>query len=314
MFDVAIWTPINSKSGFGHFYRMLGLYEKLLDEKISVSYFTNNDFIKLNKVNILDTKSNNINEIIKFLQTNLIKIIIIDNYEVDEYTLKMLNNFFKVIYFDSKFKNPQVDGIINFNPFALNKYSKKNPRTEYFLGLEHMNFRKDLKDITDVNTNKDEIFISIGGSDIEHITFKLLSYLPVHMHYNIVLGKGCSSEYYNQVAIKLELLSIHYNLYQQPSDYFEILARSEFAIISCSTTTYEVAYFSKAFICINVIENQNILEEYLSNHNIITLSKDSLKEITDIINKKAFKILKDKNIGLESQSLCNYIKEVLNEG
>ena len=57
MNDIAIWTPINSKSGFGHFYRMLGLYEKLLNDKYSPCYFCNDDYIELNGVNILHTKS-----------------------------------------------------------------------------------------------------------------------------------------------------------------------------------------------------------------------------------------------------------------
>jgi len=314
MYDITIWTPINSESGFGHFYRMLGLYEKLLEEKIDVSYFTNDDYIVLNNVNVIHNKTEKIDEIIKFLQNHSIKIIVIDNYDVNQHNIKILNKFFKIIYFDAKFENPETDVIINFNPFSVDKYHKKNPNTEYFLGLEHMIYRKELKDVKDVKVNMNEIFISIGGSDIEHITYKLLTYLSTPMHYNIILGKGCSLEYYHQVATKLKSLGLKYSLYQQPNNYFELLARSEFAIISCSTTVYEVSYFAKAFIAINVVKNQNILEKYLTLHKIDTLPIDKLEQITDIIENKRFKILRNKNIWKENKySLFQYIKKVLNE-
>ncbi|TKI71034.1 hypothetical protein FCU45_01200 [Sulfurimonas crateris] len=309
MYDIAIWTPINPESGFGHFYRMFGLYEKLLEEKQSVTYFTNSDFIKLEKIDILHIKTDSINKIIEFLQKKLVKMIIIDNYDVSQNEIKELNKYFKIVYFDYKFLNPTVDAIVNFNPYAPEKYKNKNEQTRYFLGLENMLFRKEIKAEKSIDIKKKNIFISIGGSDVGHITYKILPFLPSAMHYNIVLGNGCSKEYYEEVDIRLKQLYLNYCLYRQPKNYFEILRSSEFVIISCSTTAYEVIYFSKPFVCINVVENQDELTNYLNSKNITTLTKDNLEDITDIINKNRFKILEESWFSSQNNLLYDYIKE-----
>ncbi|MBE0499651.1 MAG: hypothetical protein IBX43_10530 [Campylobacterales bacterium] len=309
MHDVVIWTPINSKSGFGHFYRMLGLYEKLLEEKQSVTYFTNSDFIELEETDILHIETDSIDKIIEFLQKKSVKMLIIDNYDVSQNEIRELNKYFKIVYFDYKFLDPKVDAIVNFNPYAPEKYKNKHKRTRYFLGLEYMIFRKEIRANNSVDIKKNEIFISIGGSDVEHITYKILPFLPSAMHYNIVLGEGCSKEYYEQVDMKLKLLDLSYCLYRQPKNYFEILRSSEFVIISCSTTAYEAIYFSKPFVCINVIENQDELTNYLDSKNIITLTKDRLEDITDVINEDRFKIFEKTDFSTQYKVLCDYIKE-----
>lgn len=314
MHHIVIWTPINSESGFGHFYRMLGLYEKLASQKYHISYFTNDNYYKLCNVNILQKKTNQINLIVEFLKTKLVKLVIIDNYKVNESDLLELKKNFKVVYFDAKFINPNVDAILNFNPFAINKYKNRNPQTKYFLGLKYMIFRNELKSVKKVRENKDNVFISIGGSDIEQITYKLLPFLSEKMKYTIVIGQGCSSQYLDMIKQRLESLSLTYNLYQQPENYFEILQKSEFAIVSCSTSTYEIIFFSKAFICINIVENQNILSEYLAKQDIQIVKKDKLYEVTNIINEKKFKKLEiTELIGEYYKDLLTYLNGLIND-
>lgn len=310
MNKIAIWTPINAKSGFGHFYRMLGLYELLQEQSYPVYYFTNKEYIMLEDVELINLNSTNIDEIINFLTLQEIKILIVDNYELSNETLLTLNKKFKLIYFDAKFTNLKIGTIINFNPYAMQKYKHLHKNTRYFLGLEYMNFRKSITQVKKTTPAQNSVFISIGGSDVSSITYKIIPYLPKEKFYNIVLGRGCTQEYLNRVINQAKKYNLDFKLYHQPNNYFEILKHSEIAIISCSTSSYEMIYFSKPFICINVIDNQNEITNYLSSKGICTLARDKLSKLSDII-KKGVKF--DKNLILQkdcNHNLVAYIKEL----
>lgn len=311
MYDIAIWTPINSKSGFGHFYRMMGLYEKLTEQNAKVTYFSNEEYLALEDVNIIKFISDDIDLIVDYFKRNYIKTIVIDNYLLNSKDIQSLNKSFNIVYFDAEFHNYNVNAIINFNPYAKKEYEKKNICTKYFLGLDYMIFRNEMSNIKSLDAQTDGVFLSIGGSDVNKITNSLLPYLPDTESYKIILGKGCSQEYYNEVLETLNTLKLKYELLQQPKNYFEILKSCKYAISSCSTTTYELVYFKKPFICINVIENQNKLTAFLSENNIITLNRNNLALITDIINSKQFKL--PHNIHISSEKcldLVNYIGEL----
>jgi len=313
MNKIAIWTPINSKSGFGHFYRMLGLYETLKEQNYPIYYFTNKKYLLLEDIDILSFNSNNIDEIITFLIGKNIKILIIDNYEISTETVIKLDKIFKVIYFDAKFNNLEINSVINFNPYAIKKYKTKHKDTKYFLGLEYMNFRKSITKIKIKKPIKNSVFISIGGSDISSSTYILIPYLPKNKLYNIILGKGCSEEYYGSIKKIATKYKLNFTLFYQPSSYFDILNKSELAIISCSTSSYEMIYFSKPFICINVIENQDEITAYLSSKGIFTFKEDTLIKLSAIMNNgvklnKSLVIKKNSN-----NKLVTYIKGLSNE-
>lgn len=289
---------------------MLGLYQHLNEDTKRVVYFTNDDFISLENVEILQYKTNDIKEIIPFLQNHGIKVLIVDNYEVSEESINLLNNDFNLIVFDAKFHNYKIDTIINFNPFAVEMYPTKHTTTNYFLGLSYMFYRNSLIKTKKIKEEKNSIFISIGGSDVNDITYKLVPLLSHVFSYHIVLGKGCSTEYYRKVESYLTQEGLNFVLYHQPDNFFQIMAKCQFAITSCSTTIYELVYFEKPFICINVIENQDRLSKYLSEKNINTFTRENLVSLKNIMNKKLFKSLKlPKNS--KKEKLLNYIKGLI---
>lgn len=291
IYDVVIWTPINKTDGFGHFYRMMGLYELLKDNNVGVTYFTNSDYIKLETVKIIQCKKEKIEEIAIFFKEKMVKVLIIDNYDISMKEIEYLSKYFKIVFFDAKFENPSVDILMNFNPYALLEYSYKHKNTRYFLGLEYMSFRKDLRGIQNDLIDNNTVFISIGGTDITHTTYELLTYLPNNFTYHIILGKGCEESYCEKVLHYLNTNNFKFHLYQQPKNYFDIMSKCEFAICTCSTTVYELIYLSKPFVCINVTSNQNMITSYLSKEGIITLNRDTLHEIASCIERKLFKKL-----------------------
>ena len=314
MYDFAIWVPINAKSGFGHFYRMLGLYDKLLANKQKITYFTNEKFIKLEQVNVKYLYTVDIELIIEYLKQYLVKTLIIDNYYVTKKQVNLLQNHFKIAYFDAKFTNYAVDVIINYNPYSLTKYNKKNSNTKYFLGLEYMIFRKEILKIKKLNITKNKIktiFISIGGSDIKEITYKILPYLSKNNYYKIILGKGCSKKYYNKVLTKLIHLKLDYKLYNQPNNYFTILSSCKYAISSCSTTIYELIYFNKPFVCINTAKNQDNLSKYLGLGGITILYESNIDKLSDIITYARFSLPKNISIKLnKGLDLVGYLEKI----
>lgn len=314
MYTIAIWTNINSRSGFGHFYRMLGLYEKLAQNNFNVCYFTNTQYITLESVNIVSHQTDNINEINNFLITQGVKILIIDNYDVILSDLNLLKNHFCVLYFDAKFDNPNVQAIINFNPYACNRYPIRHEHTDYFLGLSHMVFRNSMKQLKKNTLKKDAIFISIGGSDHERITLKIIDFLPQKNLYHIVLGRGCEQNYYDDILQKAKKFNLNFQIHQHPKNYFEILSECKKAIVSCSTTTYEMIYFDKPFFCIHTVENQNEIKNYLKQNGILTINKDTLNEIKEIMDRDAFfKLQNDTFACSETNELFEYLKKEQNE-
>ena len=314
MYDFAVWVPINSKSGFGHFYRMLGLYNKLSANKQKITYFTNEKFIKLADVNIKHLYTNDIKLIIEYLKKHLIKTLIIDNYWVTKEQINLLKNNFKIAYFDAKFANYAVDIIINYNPYAITKYSKKNNDTKYFLGLKYMIFRQEILQAKKLNITKNKektIFISIGGADIKGITYKILPYLAKNNAYKIVLGEGCSNKYYEKVLAKLKQLKLNYNLYKQPENYFSILNSCDYAISSCSTTVYELIYFNKPFVCVNTANNQDVLTKYLNLGAITTLDENNINKLSDIMKYAKFNLPKNITIGLnKGLDLVSHLEKI----
>lgn len=293
MKKIAIWTPINSKSGFGHFYRMLGVYEELVKYHLEVNFFTNEEYLKLENIEPISIQTNNIKEIKDFLIDNSFATLIIDNYKIDEQSILYLKNYFKIVHFDAKFENIEVDIIINFNPYAIEKYQKKHKNTRYFLGLNYMRFRNSILKIDKKNSINNSIFINVGGSDIEEITFKIIPYLKKNEFYNIVLGKGCSKEYFDLVKNILNENMLSFNIYHQPENYFEILLSSQKAIVSCSTTSYELIYFSIPFVCIKIVSNQNEISKYLSYNGVEVIEKDRLFEVSKIFEEDKFNLPKN---------------------
>ena len=314
MFDIAVWTPVSAQSGFGHFYRMLGLYERLLDNGESVTYFTNENYLKIEDANIISCETQNLNEIISFLKKNGVKTIIIDNYEVTSFDVDILSKSFKTVCFDSQFYNNEIDIVMNFNPFALYAYPQRHKGTKYFLGLEYMPFRKKILQARKVEKSASDIFLSIGGSDVNEFTYSIIPYLPKEESYKIVLGKGCSAEYYNKVSDRLQSLGMKYTLYHQPQDFFSILSGCQYAISSCSTIVYELIYFAKPFVCVNVISNQDKLSSFLRKKGILILRRDNLSQIKDIIKDQMFSLPNGIRL-LENQSLelINSIQELTHE-
>lgn len=289
---------------------MLGLYQHLKENMQKVVYFTNDDFISLENVEILQYKTNDIKEIIPFLQKCGVKVLIIDNYEVNENSINLLNKDFRLIVFDAKFHNYKVDTIINFNPFSVEMYPNKHTNTNYFLGLSYMFYRKSLIKTKKMKEENNSIFISIGGSDVNEVTYKLVPLLSNGFSYHIVLGKGCSQSYCTKVENHLIQEGLNFVLYHQPDNFFQIMSKCQFAITSCSTTIYELFYFDKPFICINVIENQDRLTEYLSAKNINTFTRENLVSLKEMMNRELFKSLKlPKNS--ENEKLLNYIKGLI---
>jgi spore coat polysaccharide biosynthesis predicted glycosyltransferase SpsG len=290
---------------------MLGFYQHLKKDAQKVVYFTDDDFIPLESVDILHHASNNINDSITFLQQYGIKVLIVDNYEISEEQIYLLNNNFHLIVFDAGFNNYKIEAIINFNPFSVQMYPQKHAKTNYFLGLEYMFYRDSITNIKKIDEEINSVFICIGGSDVNEITYKLIPLLSHVFSYHIVLGKGCSTKYYKKVKNYLMQKGLNFVLYHQPDDFFHILAKCQFAITSCSTTIYELFYFNKPFICINVIENQDTLTRYLEKQDITIFTRKSVHSLKGVMSKNLFKRLKLPKNSSRNEKLLNYVKDLI---
>lgn len=305
---LAIWVPLSHKTGLGHFYRMLGIYEQVPNS----FFFFNTPHLSLKERHkFIDSEEPG--EILLFLQKEGVKTLLIDHYflpsNIISYIIKKAALYsIKTVYFDRTLENRKFNAILNNNPYVSHRDIKvPDGKTKYFLGSEYYIFRKDIKKIKNLKKTKNCVFICFGGSDVRGLTYTVLSFLDRTLSYEIILGKGCDQAYVDKVFYQIKNLNLKVNLHHNPDNYFEIMSKSSFALISSSTVFYECSYYNLPVICIKTAENQNHLINFLKQNEIIVLMRDEeIEKLTDLINKKSFRMT---SISFEekSQELISYL-------
>lgn len=302
----AIWVPILPEHGLGHFYRSYSLYESFED-----SHFF---FNKKPSFNVEERHycidSEDPEEIYSFLVENNISVLLIDNYFLSEEILSRLSmsEEIKVIYFLKSSTGHSFSVYLNNNPFIneINLLYPENNSTKIFLGSGYYKFRKKICEVNS-DIKRDSEFICFGGSDVKHLSYKVLRNLSAEKQYILVIGAGASKEYVDKVRKEANRLSVNVFIHHDPPNFYELLAQSKTAILSSSTITYEASYLDVQFVCIQTADNQNDLVTYLKKNKIHVLDEiEKIKKLENEYNKL------NVNFGNEFCDLLEYIRNCLN--
>ncbi len=246
------------------------------------------------KVNRL--KSNDVDELIKLVKKLKIDLVVIDSYDIDYKYEKKLKKATKVkiLSFDDTYEKHHCDILLNHNIYAKKKkYKNLVPKKcEVRCGVKYTLLRDEFLKAKEKNYEKSKkftLFVAMGGADSANLNIKIIKSLKnlKNIELNIVTTdankhlKDLKSYVKSKKWIKLHINS---------KKIAQLIAQSNFSIITPSVVANEVVFMDKPLVAIKVAKNQKNMAKYLKKSGYTVLK---IKDIYKL--KKVIKQCKQKN-------------------
>ena len=238
------------------------------------------------KVKLL--KSNDVDELIKLVKKLKIDLVVIDSYDIDYKYEKKLKKATKVkiLSFDDTYEKHHCDILLNHNIYAKKKkYKNLVPKKcEVRCGVKYTLLRDEF-----IEAKKFIVFVAMGGADSANLNIKIIKAIKKlkNIELNIVTTdankhlKDLKSYVKSKKWIKLHINS---------KKIAQLIAQSNFSIITPSVVANEVVFMDKPLVAIKVAKNQKNMAKYLKKSGYTVLK---IKDIYKL--KKVIKQCKQKN-------------------
>lgn len=333
---IFFFSDYSNEIGFGHFSRSKLLAEKLAKNKFNVKLvnlsknkFILTDFTYKLKESVLSKNNISNLKILQFLNLHKVKLVIFDNYIIDNILINELENFnIKTISILSSPKQISNSGLsFNFSPY--NDLKKNNKKKNYLGGLKYVLFSDQFLKYKNYKFNfkKINLISVILGGSINNDYFELIiDKLVVNfsdIKFNFFFFKeNFSSNYINNYIKKNKIKNINIIINSNKIAYS--LYSSDLVITSGGYSSFECCFLEKPFLTIQISELQKYncesFQKFGSSINLGDI-KNNKKNIYLIFkklinnerllkqmiknNKKLFKNWKSENI---INSILKYIK------
>lgn len=301
MYKVVIRADGGKELGLGHIMRTLVL-AKELRKYLEVHYICKDDEILygdgIKKVkdegfNVIKINENNLISDIKKVQTEIeADLLITDSYDVDENYFDEMKKIFKVSGYidDINVCKLNVDFIINQNINATSIKYNTNKETKLFLGTEYCLLRDEFRVESDklIEDKVENILITVGGSDKDYITLKILDLvLNYDSIIHVVIGSAFEEKLINEIYKKYGY-NPKVKLYKN-AKMAELMKLCDIAISSCGSTLYELSAMKVPAIGITVADNQIEIGREFSKRELIigtnNLIYEDINQFNEIINE-----------------------------
>lgn len=200
------------------------------------------------------------------------EIVILDGYHFDtDYQKIIKTTVHKLVCIDDIHAYHFVaDAVINHaEGLSCHDYSAE-PYTDFFLGTKYAILRKEFLSSANIREEdrKEDIFISLGGADINNDTIKVLELLEkkmVHQKCHIVIGAAYQHELSLLAFLKETRLdiSIHKNL--SATDMLELMKMCRFGICPPSSVSYEYLTVGGELYLHMTADNQKDINKFFLN-------------------------------------------------
>ena len=278
--------------GTGHIMRDLVLAKKYMDANITFASQNldgniNHKVVEAGyKVKLLN--SNDVDKLIKLVKKLKIDLVVIDSYDIDYKYEKKLKKATKVkiLSFDDTYQKHHCDILLNHNIYAKKKkYKNLVPKKcEIRCGIKYTLLRDEF-----IEAKKFIVFVAMGGADSANLNIKIIKSLKKlkNIELNIVTTdanknlKNLKSYVKSKKWIKLHINS---------KKIAQLIAYSNFSIITPSVVANEVVFMGKPLVAIKVAKNQKNMAKYLKKSGYTVLK---IKDIYKL--KKVIKQCKQKN-------------------
>lgn len=307
--DKILIRCITEKSkGYGNFSRALTLAESLKKNN-SITFLINpNKFLELvlkkKKINfhLIPKKNNFQNEytfISNYFVQNEFKLLILDMREYGERLSEQITSEIPIVLIDDAFcKNVYSDIVING---SINKkfhnYKIKNEKTKLFLGAKYFmadkNFLKNKKFLQNINLRKTyTIVVSIGGSDPNNLTLKIIKSIIDLSNINIIVIVGPFFKEKSNLKIlatNCKNIEIKYT----PEKIWNEFKKADVVISKSGITLYELAIMGIPTLCISSFKHEEpSAKKFMDEKVLVNLGMQ--KNVTkNLIKTQLIKLLED---------------------
>ncbi|MFO0213115.1 MAG: UDP-2,4-diacetamido-2,4,6-trideoxy-beta-L-altropyranose hydrolase [Pseudanabaena sp.] len=205
--------------------------------------------------------------------------VVVDGYQFGAKYQKELKGFgLKILFLDDNGHAEHYfsDLVLNQNISAdINIYSSREPYTQLLLGTEYTLLRRDFLKWREwkrlVIPNAYKILVTLGGSDPENVTLKVIQSLSLIQNNNldIVVVIGGTNPNYEQLTsfTKNSLLSISLQINVGNMD--ELMAWADIAIAAGGSTNWELAFMGLPSLVITIADNQQAIAAELDRQGVI---------------------------------------------
>lgn len=297
MYKILIRADGGKNIGLGHVMRTLVL-AKELKKYFEVYYICkDNKELYLQGINKIESEGfkvfkigeENLVDDIKEIQREVnAKILITDSYDVnEEYFNKMKMIFEYSGYIDDiNICKLNVDFIINQNINADCFNYDINENTKLFLGTTYCLLRDEFRTTKEkiINNSVKNILLTMGGSDKDYNTLKVLKILRNYdICVHVVIGSAFEDDFVKEIYNKYKDSS-NIKLYKNAS-MSKLMNLCDLAISSCGSTLYELSAMQVPTIGIVVASNQKDVAEAFTKKKLIVGSDDLVYRDINEFNK-----------------------------
>lgn len=197
--------------------------------------------------------------------------VIVDGYQFGcDYQLCLKNARLRSLFIDDygHAKTYMADLVLNQNIYASEEiYKDRDCSTQLLLGSSFILLRREFlpwRNWTRINPDRsDRLLVSLGGSDPENVTIKILSCLKeiTDNGIDIVAVVGAANAHNSELHAAAMQSEVPVRLARNVSNMPELLAWADMAIISGGTTSYEAAFMGLPCLIVIIAENQILVAE-----------------------------------------------------
>jgi UDP-2,4-diacetamido-2,4,6-trideoxy-beta-L-altropyranose hydrolase len=284
MKNILFRADSSSSIGTGHIMRDLVLAKYYPNSKIifATQNLEGNLNAKITEegYDVVKLNSNDIDEVLVLIKTHSIDMIVIDHYGINwqyEKTLKETYPLLKILSFDDTYEKHYCDILLNHNIYAdKSKYLELVPKNcelrcgqKYtLLRDEFMEAKENINKLT--KSKKSRIFIAMGGADTANLNPKIIQLLESFNNIIVEIVTSTANRHIDELK-SLVRNKKWINLHINSLEIGELMARSDFAIVTPSVTLNEVWYMELPFIAIKTADNQKYMCGYLEEKNLAIL-------------------------------------------
>ncbi|UOD35081.1 UDP-2,4-diacetamido-2,4,6-trideoxy-beta-L-altropyranose hydrolase [Deferribacteraceae bacterium V6Fe1] len=257
-----IITEAGKNIGFGHFMRMIAIYQAFETKNIKPKFIINGDesveeYVKETEYEIFNWIDNQekLFDMIKDAD-----IAIIDSYLADVTLYEKISKLVKLpVYYDDNNRIEYPSGVVvNGNIHAKDLDYPKRDDITYLLGLEYLPLRKEFWEVPEkkIKDNVESIMITFGGDDFRNMTPKVLKLLAENypnIKKNVIIGKGFKNIKDIEKASDENTVLIYFPDAQKMK---VVMLGSDIAISAGGQTLYELARVGVPTIAVIVADNQ----------------------------------------------------------
>lgn len=275
--NIVIRSDSSSDIGVGHTMRDLVLATRLKKENPNAKIFfavqnldgnINRKIIESGyELIILD--SNKKSELLKIIQKQNAKLLVIDHYEIDykyESYIKA-NSGVKILVLDDTYEKHNCDTLLNHNISADEKrYKNLLPANcEIKCGAKYTLLRDEFykaKKKRKTKTKKKSVLLAMGGADHSNLNIKILKVLQGFKNIQTTIVTTEANKNLDELKKHLrtkENITLHVN----SNNIAELMRESDFAILTPSVSVNEAYFMKLPFIAIKTAKNQDDMYKFL---------------------------------------------------